>query len=230
VIWKYKTEDCLPVLQTGNLRFWGNTHKAEGCFAEPRNDTFVCCGLNTDLFILKQNVIARAFPLKNKRLKPEATFDVVIRKFKAGWQATFNVVIWKFKAGRQATFDVVIIDNDICLREFHRMANVSNIGLVKAEYFVYIMTNKGNQVLYTGVTSNLEVRCAEHISKKHPDSFTAKYNVNKLVYYERFDRIEAAIAREKQIKGGSRKKKIALVELMNPHWNDLYETQIGETE
>jgi putative endonuclease len=121
----------------------------------------------------------------------------------------------------------VIIDNDIGLFELHIMANVSKIGLVKTEYFVYIMTNKGNKVLYTGVTSDLEIRCMEHISKKHPDSFTAKYNVNKLVYYERFERIDVAIAREKQIKGGNRKKKIALVELMNPHWNDLYETRFS---
>ena len=86
------------------------------------------------------------------------------------------------------------------------------------------MTNKSNNVLYTGVTSDLQRRCLEHINKEHPDSFTAKYNVNKLVYYEQFGRIAEAITREKQIKGGSRKKKIELIEKMNPGWKDLYET------
>ena len=106
------------------------------------------------------------------------------------------------------------------------MADVTNVGLVKGEYFVYIMTNKSNNVLYTGVTSDLQTRCLEHMSKRYPNSFTAKYNVNKLVYYERFEDINEAIAREKQIKGGSRKKKIDLVEYNNPRWNDLYETKI----
>ncbi len=106
------------------------------------------------------------------------------------------------------------------------MANATNVGLISTEYFVYILTNKGNNVLYTGVTSDLQNRCEEHIHKKHPNSFTARYNVNKLVYYERFGSIEDAIAREKQIKGGSRQKKIDLIVKMNPFWNDLYETKI----
>ncbi len=108
------------------------------------------------------------------------------------------------------------------------MANANKVGLIKTEYFVYIMTNKGNNVLYTGVTSDLQTRCEEHIMKTHPNSFTAKYNVNKLVYYERFESIEVAIAREKQIKGGSRQKKIDLIEYNNPRWNDLYEIKIAE--
>ena len=108
------------------------------------------------------------------------------------------------------------------------MANLNKVGLVKTEYFVYIMTNKGNNVLYTGVTANLQTRCEEHHAKKYPNSFSAKYNVNKLVYYESFESIEAAIAREKQIKGGSRQKKIDLIVLNNPMWNDLYETEIAE--
>ena len=106
------------------------------------------------------------------------------------------------------------------------MADVFKIGLVRKSYFVYIMTNKSNNVLYTGVTSELQKRCLQHIHKEHPDSFTAKYNVNKLVYHEQFGRIEQAIAREKQIKGGSRKKKIELIEKMNPGWRDLYESVI----
>ena len=88
---------------------------------------------------------------------------------------------------------------------------------------VYIMANKSNSTLYTGVTSDLYSRVVEHKQKIHPKSFTAKYNCNKLVYFEPFHDIEEAIAREKQIKGGSRSKKIALIESMNPEWTDLFE-------
>ncbi len=87
--------------------------------------------------------------------------------------------------------------------------------------YVYILTNQNNTVLYTGVTSNLAKRLWEHQNKSHPQSFTSKYNVFKLIYYEGFHLIEEAIAREKQIKGGSRKKKEMLVNSVNPEWNDL---------
>lgn len=87
---------------------------------------------------------------------------------------------------------------------------------------VYIMTNKNHTTLYTGVTSDLKKRVYEHKNKIHPHSFTAKYQLNKLVYYEGFQSIEEAISREKQIKGGSRKKKIDLINSMNNDWNDLY--------
>ena len=86
---------------------------------------------------------------------------------------------------------------------------------------VYIMTNKNNTVLYVGVTSNLSKRLREHISKTKANSFTARYNINKLVYYESFTRIEEAILREKQIKAGSRNKKIKLINSLNPKWEDL---------
>ncbi|MBI3114618.1 MAG: GIY-YIG nuclease family protein [Candidatus Harrisonbacteria bacterium] len=86
--------------------------------------------------------------------------------------------------------------------------------------YVYIMTNKTNSVLYTGVTSNLEKRTYEH-KNRLVDGFTKKYNLNKLVYFEIFDSIQDAIAREKQIKGGSRRKKIALIESMNADFKDL---------
>ncbi len=89
---------------------------------------------------------------------------------------------------------------------------------------VYILTNKNNNVLYTGVTSDLKKRIYEHKNKIYSTSFTKKYNINKLVYYEGFHNIEEAIAREKQIKGGSRDKKIKLIEDLNPDWNDLYDT------
>ncbi len=87
---------------------------------------------------------------------------------------------------------------------------------------IYIMTNKNNHVLYTGVTSNLFKRVAEHKDKVLA-GFTSSYNVTKLVYYEEFETMEEAIAREKQIKGGSRKKKIDLIQSMNPEWKDLYD-------
>jgi len=86
---------------------------------------------------------------------------------------------------------------------------------------VYIMTNFKNTALYVGVTSNLAKRFYEHQSKKYPKSFTAKYNINKLVYFENFTRIEEAILREKQIKAGSRAKKEQLINSINPEWNDL---------
>jgi putative endonuclease len=85
------------------------------------------------------------------------------------------------------------------------------------------MTNNNNSVLYTGVTSDLKERILNHKSKKYPDSFSARYNICKLVYYECLDNIGEAIEREKQIKGGSRKKKIELIEGMNPEWDELSE-------
>ncbi len=94
-------------------------------------------------------------------------------------------------------------------------------------YYIYIMTNKNNTVLYTGVTNNLIRRVYEHKHKINADSFTAKYNVNKLVYYEIYQYIEDAIKREKQIKGGSRAKKIALIEKENGDWRDLSEGWIA---
>ena len=90
--------------------------------------------------------------------------------------------------------------------------------------YTYIMTNKNNTVLYTGVTSNLIKRVYEHKESIFPNSFTSKYNLNKLVYFEGFNRIEDAIAREKQIKGGSRRKKIELINSLNPEWNDLIDS------
>ncbi len=83
------------------------------------------------------------------------------------------------------------------------------------------MTNSYNTVLYTGVSSDLKSRLLQHKSKKHPDSFTARYNTDKLVYFEKCETIGDAIKREKQIKGGSRKKKIELINSINPEWNDL---------
>ena len=88
--------------------------------------------------------------------------------------------------------------------------------------FIYILTNKYNRVLYTGVMSDLKKRVWEH-REKLVDGFTKRYNVTKLVYYEVFADIRDAITREKQIKAGSRQKKIDLIVGMNPEWRDLYE-------
>ena len=89
--------------------------------------------------------------------------------------------------------------------------------------FVYILTNKNNTTLYVGVTSALFSRAAEHRDKIFPKSFSAKYNLTKLVYYETFDSIVDAIAREKQLKAGSRKQKVKLINKHNPQWIDLFE-------
>ena len=89
-------------------------------------------------------------------------------------------------------------------------------------YYIYLMTNNSNNVLYTGITNDLARRITEH-KLKEINGFTAKYNVVKLVYYEEFSQVEEAITREKQIKAGSRKKKIALIESINPEWTDLSE-------
>ena len=89
------------------------------------------------------------------------------------------------------------------------------------QYFVYILTNKHNKVLYTGITSDLKKRVYEH-KEKVISGFSKKYNVSKLVYYEIFQDPENAILREKQIKAGSRQKKIDLINAMNEGWLDLY--------
>ena len=90
------------------------------------------------------------------------------------------------------------------------------------QYCVYIMTNKNNTVLYTGVTNNLKRRVYEHKAKLI-EGFTKKYNITKLVYCEIFSDSYNAISREKQIKAGSRQKKIDLLNSANERWDDLYE-------
>lgn len=89
------------------------------------------------------------------------------------------------------------------------------------KYYTYIMTNKNNTTLYTGVTNNIQRRTNEHWNKENPRSFTAKYNVCKLVHWESFDEVTKAISREKQIKKWLRKKKIDLIMENNPGWEDL---------
>jgi putative endonuclease len=89
--------------------------------------------------------------------------------------------------------------------------------------FIYIITNKYQTVVYVGVTSNLPQRILEHREKRYPNSFSARYNVNMLVYYEQFQWIEDAISREKQIKAGSRQTKNDLIRSLNPTWKDLFD-------
>ena len=93
------------------------------------------------------------------------------------------------------------------------------------QYCVYIMTNTHHTVLYTGVTNDLRRRVLEHREGK--TAFTKKYNVTKLVFFECGDDINIAIAREKQIKGGSRKRKLDLISNTNPEWKDLFEEHFG---
>ena len=89
--------------------------------------------------------------------------------------------------------------------------------------WVYMMCNINHSTLYVGVTSNIASRVYEHKDKIYPKSFSAKYNCIKLVYYRRFELIIEAIAEEKRLKGGNRKKKEDLINHMNPDWKDLYD-------
>ena len=91
-------------------------------------------------------------------------------------------------------------------------------------YYVYILTNKTGTVIYTGVTNDLIRRVYEHKNNADPNSFTAKYGVHKLVYFEDTSSRYAAISREKQIKSWNRKRKNQLVESMNPKWEELYDS------
>lgn len=87
---------------------------------------------------------------------------------------------------------------------------------------VYIITNKNHTVLYTGFTTDLLRRISEHKNKKYSGSFSGRYNIDKLVYFEWFETIAEAIEEEKRIKGGSRKQKVDLINSMNRNWDDLY--------
>jgi putative endonuclease len=92
-------------------------------------------------------------------------------------------------------------------------------------YYVYILTNQNHTVLYIGVTNDLARRVAEHKAGMH-EGFTKKYKVDKLVYFENSPSVAAAIEREKQLKAGSRAKKLALINATNPYWNEL--ADVGE--
>jgi len=96
------------------------------------------------------------------------------------------------------------------------------VEMANTTYFVYIMTSQNGRVLYTGVTNDLYRRVCEH-KEGVGGFFTSSYRVSKLVYYEVFDYVYDALEREKQIKGGSRQKKIDLINEMNPEWADLFD-------
>ena len=101
---------------------------------------------------------------------------------------------------------------------------MDNRGMQSA---IYILTNKSNRVLYIGVTANLRARLWIHSQHLNPNSFSARYNATRLVYYEAHATMEAAITREKQLKGGSRAAKLRLVERANPDWRDLSADLLG---
>ena len=90
--------------------------------------------------------------------------------------------------------------------------------------WVYLTANKRNGVIYTGVTTELKHRIQSHKTKKYKNSFSARYNVDKLVYFEEFDSIITAREREKQITAGYRTRKVKLIESFNPDWKDLFDT------
>ncbi len=90
------------------------------------------------------------------------------------------------------------------------------------QYYIYLLGNKNNTTIYTGITSDIKRRIWEH-KNKTTKGFSSKYNLYKLLYYEIYQDPENAIIREKQIKSGSREKKIELIESMNPKWVDLYD-------
>ena len=95
------------------------------------------------------------------------------------------------------------------------------VCVMRASAWVYILTNKNHTTLYVGMTNSLEARVWEHKIKYDPKSFTAHYNIDRLIYYEGFDSIVAAIAREKYIKGKTRKWKEELIKRVNPEWIEL---------
>jgi len=96
-------------------------------------------------------------------------------------------------------------------------------------FYLYIVSNRKHGVLYTGITNDLERRVYEH-KQKHIPGFTSKYNLTKLVFFEETHDVNAVIAREKQIKGWINRKKISLIESINPHWKDLSESWFGNDD
>jgi len=111
-------------------------------------------------------------------------------------------------------------DNEFISKHLQRRIS-QNKYMREKEYSVYAMTNKTRTTIYIGVTNNLAERVHQHRIKANSKSFTAKYNINRLVWYEYYDDISEAITREKQIKGWTREKKINIIRAMNPGLKDL---------
>ena len=134
--------------------------------------------------------------------------------------------IEKYNLGARAKVRINL--NLVSRKNNHKLLNLSLRGEAVAipfnrkQYYVYIMTNKINTVLYTGVTSDLKKRIWEH-KEKVIDGFTKNYNINKLIFFEIYNDPENAILREKQIKAGPRTKKVELIIRINPEWKDLYD-------
>jgi putative endonuclease len=147
------------------------------------------------------------------------------KKNKALWVVGigYNGGISKRLQGEDREFCLARDGAELSLRRSRRRLRQSK---TTKHYWVYIMTNANNTVLYTGVTHDLERRVQEHKSKTG-SSFTDKYNVTKLVFCERLDRAYDAIGAEKKIEAGSRAKKIQIIESMNPQWRDLYNRKIA---
>ena len=116
-------------------------------------------------------------------------------------------------------------DNTTSFGRYDKVGNVISSEVEKSQkmYYVYIITNKTNTVLYTGVTNNLQRRIYEH-KNKLVDGFSKRYNLCKLVYFEETTDVYSAISREKQVKDWRREKKIALINMINPNWVDLSES------
>jgi len=137
--------------------------------------------------------------------------------------STFQVLAMTKEEGLAMTLSLCRCEADEVSRSNLKGGAISGtIGVVSKQYYVYIMTNNRNTVLYVGVTNDLIRRVYEH-KEKLADGFTRKYNIAKLVYYEVSEDIENAILREKQIKAGSRQKKVRLIDSINREWHDLYD-------
>ena len=149
--------------------------------------------------------------LCNKTLEPKE-----LNKFKLNnsvWRISFGLPRQKARRGKE---------HKQSLRGTKWRGNPEKrIKILMKQGYVYILFNKRNGTLYTGVTSDIVKRIYEH-KNKLVDGFSKKYEVDKLGYYEIFDDITQAIEREKQIKSGTRKKKLDLIESINPNWQDLY--------
>ena len=115
------------------------------------------------------------------------------------------------------------VQHDVRAYHFKKLTMFRTIQTKQPYGYIYILTNRGKTVLYIGVTSNLLQRIAEHKNRKYPKSFTAKYNCDRLIYYEGYNLIQDAIAREKQLKNWRRSWKEDLINKHNPTWRDLYE-------
>jgi len=133
-------------------------------------------------------------------------------------------VLKRLKRTNSRSFTYVQDDKDIVTLSLRRVLSAATKLLHRGDtlYYVYILANWNNKVLYTGVTGNLKRRIYEH-KNKLADGFTNKYNVDKLVYYDSTDDVREAIKREKEIKGWKRIKKDDLVSEFNPEWRDLSE-------